>query len=163
MKALQSDDIYDENQSKPSKNQRKRKNRIMKQEFKELSNYLPYDVETTMGKITAIRTSEKEGIWIDTKQGELEHQFQLGYRDFKLLLRPLVFDKPIIHNGNRELPNEKITALLKEAYFEQNNIVISEINIEFIPIEQWVAVSDYLFSRHFDVYGKIAKGQAREL
>ena len=108
MKALQTDDIFDEAQMKLSKNQRRMINKR------------------------------------------------------KRFLRPLVFDKPIIHNGKRELPQEIITGILGEAWLDKRGINVSGVCLEFIPIEQWVAVSDYLKSRSFDVYGDVKKGLGKE-
>lgn len=133
MRPLQTDDIYDDRDSKPSKNQRQRMNRKRR--------------ELTEEQSTVMRFYKNYFNNMEANKPEL---------------RPLVFNKAIIHNGKRELPNEKIVGLLDEAYFEDNKIVISEINIEFIPIEQWVAVTDYLHSRSFDVYGLIDKGLAVE-
>ena len=109
MKALQTDDIFDEAQMKLSKNQRRMINKR------------------------------------------------------KRFLRPLVFNKPIIHNRKRELPQKIIAGILGEAWLDKRGVNVSGIRIEFIPIEQWVAVSDYLKSRNFDVYGDLKKGLGNEL
>ena len=125
-----------------------------KLEEKHLACYLPYGLMISI-KGKEDYPCELEGIDAYCKDTVIVERRNMNFSEIKPILRPL-----------SDLTKEIETVIDRQKfnlYFNITGIYLTRYNSEYVKINEFRKVEEYLIKNHFDVFGLIEKGLAIDI